>query len=97
MLSVSGGKLRPKNVPYKANKVNIYVFRYKCVDNKWVLENSKPCADCTKLIKKMGINYVYYSVNDERGRGIERVHTHDLESDHQSLGRRCLKLKLSSC
>lgn len=63
---------------------DLYVFRFKQIDGEWVLRNSKPCADCTLLIKQSGIKKVYYSTHD----GVVKIKACDLESDHISFGRR---------
>lgn len=61
-------------------------------DGEWVLRNSKPCADCTLLIKKSKIKKVYYSFHDDRGSGIVKIKACDLESDHVSFGRRPVEI-----
>lgn len=64
------------------------MFRYKLLDEEWVLRDSKPCADCTRLIKQAKIKKVYYSSHDG---SIIKIKASELESDHVSFGRRPFK------
>lgn len=43
------------------NKVSIYVYR-KRKDRAFGI--SRPCPSCMKLIKDMGIHYIYYTTDD---------------------------------
>jgi deoxycytidylate deaminase len=76
----------------------LYVFRYK-LDNEgcWTVENSRPCADCVDLIRRVGIKKVYYSVKNEEGdRGVEVIKVRDLYSTYISIGRRLQRIRDST-
>lgn len=73
--------------------MDLFVFRYEYLpDGTWELRNSKPCADCTNIIKTVGIRNVYYSetelVDGVHIPKIVKVKAKDLESEHKSYGRR---------
>lgn len=72
----------------KFKGANIFVFRYKKdVDGRWTVENSRPCKNCVKVIKRAGIKKVYYSVKTMDGRrGIEVIKVKDLISTFMSTG-----------
>jgi pyrimidine deaminase RibD-like protein len=65
-------------------KADLYVFRF----DDGEIKNSKPCADCTKLIKKSGIRRVYYTyVDEQQGPGIVIAKAQSLKSDYVTRGR----------
>lgn len=69
-------------------RADLYVFRFKKIKGEWVLRNSKPCVDCTLLIKKAGVRKVYYSFHNDQENGIVKTKATELESDHVSYGRK---------
>lgn len=77
-----------KNMNTKIRKKDIYIFRFKEVEGEWVLRNSKPCVDCTLLIKKSGIRRVYYSFHNNQESGVVKTKASTLESNHISHGRK---------
>lgn len=68
------------------NRATIYVIR---VNAHGKLANSKPCAHCTKFLKKSGVKNIYYSVDD----GLIYDKIKNLTSDHISHGQRCFEIK----
>ena len=86
----------PKNtVPYKGH--DLYVFRFRpLADGTWLPCNSKPCAACTKKIKKAKIRNVYYSVTVNNPDGtygfkIVKERAEDMYTTHVSFGNRFQK------
>ena len=69
-------------------RADLYVFRFKKIKDEWVLRNSKPCADCTLLIKRAGIRRVYYSFHTDQESGVVKTKATELESDYVSHGRK---------
>ena len=69
-------------------RADLYVFRFKKIKGEWILRNSKPCVDCTLLIKKSGIRKVYYSFHNDQENGIVKTKASELESEHVSYGRK---------
>jgi len=74
---------------------DVFVFRYKeDARGDWSIENSKPCKDCAEIIRRAGINRVYYTVKTtDRGRGVVVVKVKDLHSTHVTIGRMRKKQK----
>ena len=72
------------SVFYEANiknkKFNILVIR---VNKNGDLCNSKPCMNCIKHMKKLGINKIYYSTDDN---DIMCEKIKYIKSEHESLG-----------
>lgn len=59
----------------KFSKIDIVVVKYSA--NKYGM--SKPCSNCTKILKLVGVNNVYYTNNDgdivkERVKNMETTH-----------------------
>jgi hypothetical protein len=91
-VAIRSGVKKADIAPYAG--ADLYVFRYKHLpDGTWVLGNSKPCAQCLKLIKKAKIKNVYYSVATYHSdgtftTGIIRERAKNMTTDHISFGRR---------
>ncbi len=65
---------------------DLYVFRYQLIEDEWVIKGSKPCAHCTKLIKKSGIKKVFYSDSKENQMGVISVTAKKLENNYVTSG-----------
>jgi len=61
--SLEGGAFYPKNGNTKKKKYDLIVIRV--IDND-ELGNSRPCFNCLKLMKLVGIRKVYYSVSPDK-------------------------------
>jgi hypothetical protein len=79
---------------YEAYKgADLYVFRYQNFNGVWVLKNSKPCCDCTRLIKKSKIRKVYYSGVLNESIGIISIRSTKLNNTHIANARSNKKAK----
>lgn len=63
ILNQEGGAFYPKNGNAKKKKYDLIVIRL--IDND-ELGNSRPCFNCLKLMKLVGIRKVYYSVSPDK-------------------------------
>ena len=64
-----------------AKKFDIYVVRLSRKDGGFC--ESRPCHNCTKVMKRYGFKNIYYS-NDDGGFEKFRIRDPDFESDHLS-------------
>lgn len=65
----------------KNKKFNIYVARYSATKNQFT--NSKPCQQCSDIIKKYGFKFVIYSIDNNQ---FIKENIKELKCDHMSKG-----------
>lgn len=85
-------KFRKGNcLPYKG--ADIYIFRFKKdkYSGRYIIANSKPCLDCTKIIQNSGIKNVYYTLEEDGKRGVIKVRASKLQTICKSRGRRRIR------
>ena len=72
----------------KTKKFDIYVIRNN-INNK-TFQDSKPCHECLKNIKKFGFKNIYYTLDD--GKYI-KMKVRDMESGHLSRSQKNIKIE----
>lgn len=68
----------PKNI----KKISLYIVRIDVNNN---LKNSAPCIECTKILNKLGIKQIIYSLDNNN---FNKIKTHQYISNHHSIGNR---------
>ena len=71
----------------KTKKFDIYVVRNN--ENNETFQDSQPCIECQRNLKKMGFKNIYYSLNE----GMEKMKIKDLKSEHISKAQKKIEIK----
>jgi hypothetical protein len=60
IITIKNKRLK-SNAKHNFKNINIIVIRW----GEQGFKNSKPCSDCCNYMKKIGINKIYYTINDK--------------------------------
>ena len=71
----------------KTKKFDIYVVRNN--ENNDTFQDSKPCIECQKNLKRMGFKNIYYSLDDGK---FEKKKVKELNINHLSRAQRNIKI-----